>query len=133
MLQRTSRVCKFVMLLCVFESCATKKVSRRELCDTSVFNNTVWRNFQYRLDDTIDIIILDDDSVRPTKRVIRHSKLSINDTTKKSGMMTRKQEEEKIKEYQPITHPHSIGIKYIFGSVVVFLIIILLVIRHIRK
>lgn len=133
MLQRTSRVCKFVILLCLFASCATKKVTRRELCDTSVFNNTVWRSFQYRLDDTIDIIIIDDDSVRPTKRVIRHSKLSINDTTKKSGVMTKKQEERKIKEYQPITHPHSIGIKYIFGSVVVFLIIILLVIRHVRK
>ena len=121
------------MLLCLFASCATKIVSRRELYDTSVFNNTVWRSFQYRLDDTIDIIILDDDSVRPTKRVIRHSKLSINDTTKKSGMMTKKQEEQKIKEYQPITHPHSIGIKFIFGSVVVFLIIILLVFLHVRK
>ena len=133
MLQRTSRVCKFVMLLCLFASCATKKVSRRELCDTSVFNNTVWRSFQCRLDDTIDIIILDEDSVRPTKRVIRHSNLSVCDTTRKSGAMIRKQEEQKIKENQPITHPHSIGIKYIFGSVVVFLIIILLVIRHVRQ
>lgn len=133
MLQRTSRVCKFVILLCLFASCATKKVSRRELCDTSVFNNTVWRSFQYRLDDTIDIIILDDDSVKPTKRVIRHSKLSVNDTTKKSGMRSRKLEEQKIKENQPITHPHSIGIKYIFGSVVVFLITILLVFLHVRK
>ena len=133
MLQRTSRVCKFVMLLCLFASCATKKVTRRELCDTSVFNNTVWRSFQYRLDDTIDIIILDEDSVRPTKRVIRHSKLSINDTTKKSGVMTKKQEERKNKEIQPIKHPHSIGIKYIFGSVVVFLIIILLVFKLVRK
>lgn len=133
MLQRTSRVCKFVMLLCLFASCATKKVSRRELCDTSIFNNTVWRSFQYRLDDTIDIMIINEDSVRPTKRMIRHSKLSINDTTKESGMMTKKQEERKIKENQTITHPHSIGMKYIFGSVVVFLIIILLVIRHVRQ
>ena len=133
MLQRTSRVCTVVMLLFLLTSCATKKVSRRELCDTSVFNNTVWRSFQYRLDDTIDIIILDEDSVRPTKRVIRHSKLSINDTTKKSGMMTKKQKEQKIIEHQPITHPHSIGIKYIFGSVVVFLITVLLVVRHVRK
>ena len=133
MFQRTSRVCKFVMLLCLFTSCATKKVTRRELCDTSVFNNTVWLNFQYRLDDTIDIIIIAEDSVRPTKRVIRHSQLSINDTTKKSGAMLKKQEEQKIKENQPITHPHSIGIKYIFGSVVVFLIIILLVFLHVWK
>ena len=121
------------MLLCLVASCATKKVSRRELCDTSVFNNTVWRSFQYRLDDTIDIIILDGDSVRATKRVIRHSRLSVNDTTKKSEVMTRKQEEQKIKEIQPITHQHSKGIKYIFGSVVVFLIIILLVVINIRK
>ena len=121
------------MLLCLFASCATKKVTRRELCDTSVFNNTVWRSYQYRLDDTIDIIILDEDSVRPTTRVIRHSQLSVNDTTKKSEVMTKKQEERKIKENQPITHPHSIGIKYIFGSVVVFLIIILLVLLHVRK
>lgn len=133
MLQRTSRVCEFVMLLCLVASCATKKVSRRELCDTSVFNNTVWRSFQYRLDDTIDIIILDEDSVRATKRVIRHSRLSVNDTTKKSEVMTRKQEEQKIKEIQPITHQHSKGIKYIFGSVVVFLITILLVVINIRK
>ena len=121
------------MLLCLFASCATKKVTRRELCDTSVFNNTVWRSFQYRLEDTIDIITLDEDSVSPKKRVIRHSKLSINDTTKKSGMRSRKQEEQKIKEYQPITNPHSIGIKYIFGTVVVFLIVILLVFLHVRK
>lgn len=133
MLQRKKRVCAALILLCLFSSCATKQVVRRELCDTSVFNNTVWHSFQYRLDDTIDIIIVNEDSVRPTKRVIRHSKLNINDTTKKSGMMTKKQEEQKIKENQPITHPHSIGIKYILGSVVVFLIIILLVIRHVRK
>ena len=133
MLQRTSRVCAALIILCLVASCATKKVSRRELCDTSVFNNTVWRSFQYRFDDTIDIIILDEDSARPTKRVIRHSNLSVCDTTKKSGKMLRKQEEQNIKENQPITHPHAIGIKYIFGTVVVFLITILLVVRHVRK
>lgn len=133
MLQRETRVCAALILLCLVASCATKKVSRRELCDTSVFNNTVWRSFQYRFDDTIDIIILDEDSARPTKRVIRHSKLSLNDTTKKSGLMTKKQEEQKIKENQHITQPHTIGIKYIFGTVVVFLITILLVVRHVRK
>lgn len=133
MLQRETRVCAALILLCLVASCATKKVSRRELCDTSVFNNTVWRSFQYRLDDTIDIIILDEDSVRPTKRLIRHSQLSVNDTTKKSGMMTRKQEEEKIKENQPITHPHRIGIKFVLGLVIVFSFIVLLVVRHVRK
>lgn len=133
MLQRETRVCAALILMCLVASCATKKVSRRELCDTNVFNNTVWRSFQYRFDDTIDIIILDEDSARPTKRVIRHSNLSVCDTTKKSGKMLRKQEVQKIKENQPITHQHSIGIKYIFGSVVVFLITVLLVVRHVRK
>lgn len=133
MLQCETRVCAALILLCLVASCATKKVSRRELCDTSVFNNTVWRSFQYRFDDTIDIIILDEDSVKPTKRVIRHSRLKVNDTTKQSEVMTSKQEEQKIKENQPIKNPHSIGIKYIFGSVVVFLITILLVVRHVRK
>ena len=121
------------MLLCLVASCATKKVSRRELCDTSVFNNTEWRSFQYRLDDTIDIIILDEDSVRPTKRVIRHSRLSVNDTTKKSGMMTKKQEERKNKEIQPITHQHSKGIKIVLGLLIVLSFIVLLVVRHVRK
>lgn len=133
MLQRETRVCAALILLCLVASCATKKVSRRKLCDTSVFNNTVWRSFQYRFDDTLDIIILDEDSARPTKRVIRHSQLSVNDTTKKSGKMLRKQEEQKIIENQPIAHQHSIGIKYIFGTVVVFMITILLVVRHVRK
>lgn len=133
MLQRTSRVCKFVMLLCLLASCATKKVSRRELCDTSIFNNTFWRSFQYRFDDTIDVIILDEDSVRPTKRVIRHSRLSVNDTTKKSELMTRKQEERKIKEIQPITHQHSKGIKIVLGLLIVLSFIVLLVVRHVRK
>lgn len=133
MLQRTSRVCQFVMLLCLLASCATKKVTRRELCDTSVFNNTVWRSFQYRLDDTIDVIILDEDSVRPTKRVIRHSQVSVNDTTKKSEVMTRKQEEQKIKENQPITHQHTIGIKFVLGLLIVLSFTILLVVKHVRK
>ena len=133
MLQRTSRVCKFVMLLFLLASCATKKVSRRELCDTSVFNNTVWRSFQYRLDDTIDIIILDEDSVRPTKRVIRHTRLSMNDTTKQSEVMTRKREEQKIKEIQPITHQHTKGIKIVLGLLIVLSFIVLLVVRHVRK
>lgn len=133
MLQRTSRVCRFVMLLCLLASCATKKVARRELCDTSVFNNTVWRSFQYRFDDTLDIIILDKDSARPTKRVIRHSRLSVNDTTKQSEVMTRKQEEQKIKEIQPITHQHSKGIKIVLGLLFVLSFTILLVVRHVRK
>lgn len=133
MLQRTSRVCKFVMLLCLFASCATKKVARRELCDTSVFNNTVWRSFQYRFEDTIDIIILDEDSTIPTKRVIRHSRLSINDTTKKSEVMTRKQEEQKNKEIQPKIHQHSKGIKFVLGLLIVLSFTILLVVRHVRK
>ena len=121
------------MLLFLLASCATKKVSRRELCDTSVFNNTVWRSFQYRLDDTIDIIILDEDSVRPTKRVIRHTRLSMNDTTKQSEVMTRKREEQKIKEIQPITHQHTKGIKIVLGLLIVLSFIVLLVVRHVRK
>lgn len=121
------------MLLFLFASCATKKVSRRELCDTSVFNNTVWRSFQYRFDDTIDIIILNEDSAIPTKRVIRHSRLSVNDTSRKSEVMTRKQEERKIKEIQPITHQHSKGIKIVLGLLIVLSFTILLVVRHIRK
>lgn len=131
MLQRKTRVCAALILLCLVASCATKKVSRRELCDTSVFNNTVWRSFQYRFDDTLDIIILDEDSVKPTKRVIRHSRLKVNDTTKQSEVMTRKQEEEKIKENQPITHPHTIGIKFVLGLVIVLSFIVLLVVRHV--
>lgn len=121
------------MLLFLLASCATKKVSRRELCDTAVFNNTVWRSFQYRFDDTLDIIILDEDSVRPTKRVIRHSRLSVNDTTKKSEVMTRKQEEQKIKENRPITNQHTIGVMSILVKLIVFLIMVLLVVRHVRK
>lgn len=133
MFQRTSRVCTVVMLLCLVASCATKKVSRRELCDTSVFNNTVWRSFQYRLEDTLEIIILDEDSTRPTKRVIRHSNLSFCDTTKQSEVMLRNQEERKIKEIQPITHQHSKGIKIVLGLLIVFSFIVLLVVRHVRK
>ena len=121
------------MLLFLLASCATKKVSRRELCDTSVFNNTVWRSFQYKFDDTIDIIILDEDSVVPKRRVIRHSRLSVNDTTKKSEVMTRKQEERKIKEIQPITHQHSKGIKIVLGLLIVLSLMVLLVVRHVRK
>lgn len=133
MLQRKTRVCAAIILLCLVASCATKKVSRRELCDKSVFNNTVWRSFQYRFDDTLDIIILDEASARPTKRVIRHSNLSVCDTTKKSGMMTRKQEEQKIKENQPITQPHTIGIKFVLGLIIVLSFTVLLVVRHVRK
>ena len=121
------------MLLFILASCATKKLSRRELCDTSVFNNTVWRSFQYRLDDTIDIIILEGDSAKPTKRVIRHSQLSVNDTTKKSEVMLRKQEEQTIKENQPITHHHNIGFKFVLGLVIVLSFTVLLVVRHVRK
>ena len=121
------------MLLFLLASCATKKVSRRELCDTSVFNNTVWRSFQYRLDDTLDVIIFDEDSAIPTKRVIRHSRLSVNDTTKKSEVITRKQEEQKIKEIKPITHQHSKGIKIVLGLLIVLSFTILLVVRHVRK
>lgn len=133
MLQRQTRVCAGLILLCLVASCATKKVSSRELCDTSVFNNTVWHSFQYRLDDTLDIIILDEDSARPIKRVIRHSNLSVCDTTKKSGKMFRKQEEQKIKENQPIKDQQSIGIKFVLGLIIVLSFTILLVVRQIRK
>lgn len=133
MLQRKTRVCACVILLCMVASCATKKVTRRELCDTSVFNNTVWRSFQFRFDDTIDVIVLDQDSMRPAKRVIRHSQLSINDTTKESAAHLRKQEERKLEENQPIKQIHYIGISYIFGILIVLLIVVLLVVRHVRK
>lgn len=133
MFQRTSRVCACVILLCLVASCATKKVTRRELCDTSVFNNTVWRSFQYKFDDTIDVIVLDEDSTRPAKRVIRHSQLSINDTTRKSAAQMRKQEEQKQEEYQHNNEICTIGISYIFGSLIVLLITILFVVRHVRK
>ena len=133
MLQRTSRVCAALILLCLVASCATKKVSRRELCDTSVFNNTVWRSFQYRFDDTIDVIILDEDSAKPTKRVIRHSRLDVNDTTKQSEVKFRNQEERKIKESEPIRDQRYIGIKFVLGLVIVLSFIVLLVVRHVRK
>lgn len=68
------------MLMCLVHSCKTIEDKTQLTIDTTKLQNTVAKSFHFALTDTIDFFLLDVDSTRPARRLVRHTQVQQKDT-----------------------------------------------------
>lgn len=85
MLRRSHRIFMALVLICPAQSCKTVHECTQLAVDTTKLQNTVAKSFHFALTDTIDFWLLDVDSTRPSRRIVRHTQVEQRDTTEASG------------------------------------------------
>lgn len=102
MFRRTHRVFLGLVVMCLVESCKTVHESVQLAVDTTKLQNTVAKSFHFALTDTIDFWLLDVDSARPSRRMVRHTQVEQHDTTEANGKVTRMK-----KHAARVVHDHA--------------------------
>lgn len=81
MFRRTHRVFVGLLVILLVGSCKTIEDKTQLTIDTTMLQNTVAKSFHFALTDTIDFFLLNVDSTRPTRRLVRHTQVAQKDTT----------------------------------------------------
>lgn len=102
MFRRTHRIFLGLVFMCLVESCKTVHESVQLAVDTTKLQNTVAKSFHFALSDTIDFWLLDVDSTRPSRRLIRHTQVEQRDTTEANGEVSRMK-----KNAARVVHDHA--------------------------
>ncbi len=89
MLRRSHRIFVALAITCLIESCKTVHECTQLAVDTTKLQNTVAKSFHFALTDTIDFWLLDVDSTRPSRRMIRHTQVKQQDTTEANAEVSR--------------------------------------------
>lgn len=91
MFQRTFRILILVAMSCFVGSCRTNKqiIASEFSIDTTKLQNTVTRSLRFALSDTIDFFLLDGDSARPSRRMVRRAWVKAQDTTETESQQTK--------------------------------------------
>lgn len=89
MFRRSHRIFLGLVVMCLVESCKTVHECTLLAVDTTKLQNTVAKSFQFALSDTIDFWLLDVDSTRPSRRMVRHTQVEQRDTTEANGEVSR--------------------------------------------
>lgn len=91
MFQRAFRVFIIVAMSCFVGSCRTNKqvIASEFSIDTTKLQKTVTRSLRFALSDTIDFFLLDGDSARPSRRMVRRAWVNAQDTTATKSQQTK--------------------------------------------
>lgn len=89
MFRRSHRIFLGLVFMCLVESCKTVHECTQLAVDTTKLQNTVAKSFHFALTDTIDFWLLDVDSTRPSRRMVRHTQVEQRDTTEANGEVSR--------------------------------------------
>lgn len=85
MFRRSHRIFLVLIFVYIVESCKTVHECTQLAVDTTKLQNTVAKSFHFALTDTIDFWLLDVDSTRPSRRMVRHTQVEQRDTSEASG------------------------------------------------
>lgn len=102
MFRRSHRIFVGIIVMCLVESCKTVHESAQLAVDTTKLQNTVAKSFHFALTDTIDFWLLDVDSTRPSRRLVRHTQVEQRDTTEANGEVSRMK-----KHAARVVHDHA--------------------------
>lgn len=89
MFRRSQRIFVGLVFMCLVESCKTVHECTQLAVDTTKLQNTVAKSFHFALTDTVDFWLLDVDTTRPSRRMVRHAKVERRDTTEANGEVSR--------------------------------------------
>ncbi len=102
MFRRSHRIFLGLVMICPAQSCKTVNESTQLAVDTTKLQNTVAKSFHFALTDTIDFWLLDVDSTRPSRRLVRHTQVEQRDTTEANGEVSRMK-----KHAARVVHDHA--------------------------
>lgn len=88
MFRRSHRIFVGLIVMCLVESCKTVHEYTQLAVDTTKLQNTVAKSYHFALTDTIDFWLLDVDSTRPSRRMVRHTKIEQRDTTEANSKIS---------------------------------------------
>lgn len=91
-----------LVLIYPAQSCKTVHECTQLAVDTTKLQNTVAKSFHFALTDTIDFWLLDVDSTRPSRRMVRHTQVEQRDTTEANGEVSRMK-----KHAARVVHDHA--------------------------
>lgn len=102
MFRRSHRIFLGLIAMCLVESCKTVHECTQLAVDTTKLQNTVAKSFHFALSDTIDFWLLDVDSTRPSRRMIRHTQVEKRDTSEAVAEVSRMK-----KHAARVVHDHA--------------------------
>lgn len=102
MLRRTYRIFLALVVMFLAGSCKTIEDKTQLTVDTTKLQNTVAKSFHFALTDTIDFWLLDVDSTRPSRRMVRRAQIKQSDTTQ-----THTEQSHMQKHAARVVHDHA--------------------------
>lgn len=135
MFQRTCRIFVLVALSCFVGSCRTNKqiIASEFSIDTTKLQNTVTRSLRFALTDTIDFFLLDSDSSRPARRMVRRAWVKAQDTTATVEQQTKQSisRDTTATNYKKPAEP-SVNRWLIHLRAILIILVIIIVLRKVK-
>lgn len=134
MLRRSHRIFVGLILMCLVHSCKTVHECTQLAVDTTKLQNTVAKSFHFALTDTIEFWLLDVDSTRPSRRMIRHARVEQRDTTEANGEVSRmKKHAARVVQDHAATSPSASHLNlWLFIKLCLIIIVLMLIIGKLK-
>ena len=134
MLRRSHRIFMPLVLICLIESCKTVHECTQLAVDTTKLQNTVAKSFHFALTDTIDFWLLDVDSTRPSRRMVRHTQVKQQDTTEANAEVSRmKKHAARVVHDHAATSPSASHLNlWLYIKLCLIIIVLMLIIRKLK-
>lgn len=134
MFRRSHRIFLGLVVMCLVESCKTVHECTQLAVDTTKLQNTVAKSFHFALTDTIDFWLLDVDSTRPSRRMIRHTKVEQRDTTEANAEVSRmKKHAARVVQNHAATSPSASNMNlWLYIKLCLIIIVLMLIIGKLK-
>lgn len=134
MFRRTHRVFLGLIVMCLVESCKTVHECTQLAVDTTKLQNTVAKSFHFALTDTIDFWLLDVDSTRPSRRMIRHAQVEQRDTSEANAEVSRmKKHAARVVQDHAATSPSASQVNlWLYIKLCLIIIVLMLIIGKLK-
>lgn len=134
MFRRTHRIFVGLIFMCLVESCKTVHESAQLAVDTTKLQNTVAKSFHFTLTDTVDFWLLDVDSTRPSRRMVRHTRVEQRDTSEANGEVSRmKKHAARVVHDHAATSPSASQVNlWLYIKLCLIIIVLMLIIGRLK-
>lgn len=134
MFRRSHRIFLGLATMCLVESCKTVHEYTQLAVDTTKLQNTVAKSFHFALTDTIDFWLLDVDSTRPSRRMVRHTQVAAKDTTQANGEVSRmKKHAARVVQDHAATSPSASHLNlWLYIKLCLIIIVLMLIIGKLK-
>lgn len=123
-----------LVVMCLAQSCKTVHECTQLAVDATKLQNTVAKSFHFALTDTIDFWLLDVDSTRPSRRMVRHTQMKQRDTTEANAEVSRmKKHAARVVQDNAATSPSDSHMNlWLYIKLCLIIIVLMLIIGKLK-